>query len=265
MRFANLIALVVVAAGALIAINILRSPDTKNTAIPDALTITSGNSANELDYKKIIDQVTKETITTETANAAEFNLTEDLGLSYASKIAGENSRDIFTAVNINKLRIPEEDMIEKLADEKIAETYLYTKSFSKNELRTIPTDNNESKITYITQISEATKKHIDPLKYGFIELADNWISSQDTTGTAEYTSAVTDLITALLATKAPQSLADFHLELINNWQKKLLLAEALHKTAEDPLKAYLAFTEAHTLLEKDLALQEEAEKILSTN
>lgn len=216
------------------------------------------NSNSNLNFK------TNSTADTPTSNflipsVRDENLTDKLGKTYAQAIIGLNPDDPLSVNGERGLNVPSQESVNAVLQEQLSQKLSFD-LFKKGDLKISNENSAVDKLTYLEKLNGLSEKNFSNLKGNFVEMLDEWALKQNNEPLKDYLLRIPKQINDILSLSVPSDLADFHLQNLNLWQKKLTAFTAMLNMNEDPIKSYLAIQELPGIVEENLTLQDFVEK-----
>lgn len=197
---------------------------------------------------------TKNDLESSKVPAEDGNLTNALVSSYINSIIASNPDGPAVVNGERRIRIPDPNFADQINN------VFKTKPFERKDLIILSGTSAKEQKDYFDKLASISEKNLSHFQKTEIDLIDEWLNKQTGAGVRQYAAAAAAQIDDLLKTKVPSNLAEFHLELLNLWQKKLLVFRALADSNKDPLKAVLAFGEVANLIQESRGMGEVANR-----
>jgi hypothetical protein len=179
------------------------------------------------------------------------NLTDLLVQNYMQEIVKRNP----TAPQRGEsLAFPSASTFQNIIQEKMAQGLSY-RLYDLKDIRISENTNPEKQIKYIENLYEILKKYAVVFGTDITIALEDFFKNRNNEKLNRIAENIPPLINELLALSPPKNFAATHLSLLNLWQKKLTIYEAILNTATDPLKAYLAVNQLVPTLQEDFDLQ----------
>lgn len=182
------------------------------------------------------------------------NLTELLMRSYVNQIFSQNPEGIQSVGGQTRLKIPSANTLGSSLDSALANQVLETPRFGRKDIK-FTDDNQEAQKLYIESLDRVLRKNFSWLKKDIIQIVKNFTERGASQDLDRMIDTIPNFINDLLELPAPDSLSATHIELLNLWQKKLLIYQSIKNTNDDPLKAYLALQKIPEVIQEDTNLQ----------
>ncbi|MEX1014469.1 MAG: hypothetical protein WDZ80_04895 [Candidatus Paceibacterota bacterium] len=169
------------------------------------------------------------------------NLTDLLANSFSGNIvSGEDPKSID---------------IESFIQERGLENYMEEAEFSLNDIIISSDDSKNNHLRYLERIREIAINNFSGFEGEALEMLQAHIERGDSEKIEKIVSLIPKFIDDMLLVKAPESMKEAHLTVINVWSKKLFIYKSILNMENDPLKAYLAMEHFIKVAEEDVAIQ----------
>ncbi len=183
------------------------------------------------------------------------NLTEELAKIYARTIIDANSNEGLSPAEKQQAAVFSPETAGEIVERYLPQEMEIT-AFTDADLKIFNSNSTADQLSYLEAINNLSEKNFTNLKANFVEMLDEWALNQNNEPIEEYVSRIPKHINDLLSLAVPSGLADFHLQNLNLWQKKLTVFAAILNMNDDPLKTFLAVQELPTIVEESFALQD---------
>ncbi len=182
------------------------------------------------------------------------NLTEILARSYVDQIFNQNPEGIQAIDGQTRLKIPSVNTLGSSLNDVLTNPALDFPSFERKDLK-LTADNQKSQKFYIESLDNALRKNFSWLKKDILQIIKNFMELGADQDLNRLIDTIPNFINDLLGLPVPDSVSATHIELLNLWQKKLLIYQSLKNKNDDPLKAYLALQKIPEIIQEDINLQ----------
>ncbi|KKU94487.1 MAG: hypothetical protein UY26_C0001G0039 [Candidatus Jorgensenbacteria bacterium GW2011_GWA1_48_13] len=247
MNKAKIVALLILASGLVASLVILKTP-AKNGGFSLNSSFQESNNPS-LDFEsalKLSNQKTNQVNGGESSS----NLTDNLAALYAGEVVknieadGSFNGDAFNAEGLdleqllqtqaNVLDIPE----YKLSDIKIS---------SDNSV--------QNQVAYLEGVDMLLKENFGGFHKNLAIALDEFFTKKDATSLNYLVEHIPNYLNGLLTLSAPSLWQTVHLQILNLWQKKLVVYRAILDFNSDPLKTFAALQYVFPIAEEDINLQ----------
>lgn len=183
------------------------------------------------------------------------NLTDSLARLYASQILENNPGGAVSVNGESQIKIPQNITLDGQDLNQIFDTAFSFAPLEEKDIR-ISNDNSlRAQIAYIESIDGFLKKNFGSFTGSIITALDAFVQKNDARQLTYLTNTIPIYLDDLLKLSVPSRFAALHLDLLNLWQKKLLVYEAILNYKSDALRGYLAMQQIESLGQKDIDLQ----------
>jgi len=176
------------------------------------------------------------------------NLTNEIISEYTAKILKDNQKGSGTSDSIS---VPNEDSLNQI----IRDRFVYgisVKYFDEKDLKILQITSQYASLSYLKSILEIYKNNTDKNQdNGFIPSVAEYVNTKNSQKLHSYISSVSEQIDNLLKIATPTNWKEFHLKLINAWQKRLALGTAIIQSEDDPIKAAVAVQEIPNSIDEE--------------
>lgn len=172
------------------------------------------------------------------------NYTDNLIAKYGMQIAANNP----DGPQNDKVVVPSHDYFETMIAEELQRGILYP-IVSESDIRKGTSDSREALTIYLKKITTIITQ-----ANSVVKTTDIQIQAQKTAETLKKATQ------ELLAVEVPPSWISTHLQLLNFYQKKMTLFEAISALETDPLKGLLALEELKKIQIEELSLTQTLQK-----
>jgi len=242
------LALVILAAGIIISILIIipRDAEKKSLAVSSkksegdpALSFKSSDNENlELNLPEK-EKMREEDFTENT------NFTEALADSYAKQLFGNNTDGSLPS---------EEEMLTEF-QRNLPQSLIYS-TFKEKDVRVSSDNSEKNQVTYMEAVNEAMWNNFGEIQGENTSTAIEKLFEEDDSSIIEkLIKATPNYLDDLLQIEAPSAWKEFHLAILNVWQKKFTVYKAVVDYDSDPSKAYLALQELPDIIQRSQDLQ----------
>ena len=187
-----------------------------------------------------------------------LNITDEVAKEYTKKIVQMNTGGQGKKANII---LPDATAFETIVRDYLSKNIQF-KEYTEKDLRINATNTKDARIAYLQEIQKAQNKTIATLKTSFVYATALYISNKQSDELQKHINVSEQFITKLLEIQAPQSAKQFHIDLLNVYKKRSMLANILLENSEDPLKSVVVLKEIEKLTEKEALLIDSLKPIL---
>ena len=238
------LALFVLVAAVIVSISILTpSGEKKSDTSKDIAVRTNSNLQFKSGGSNLLGNITENLTPRTKAQEKTGNLTEALIRSYIQSVAGNDGA------------LPTTDEITSELQDNLSGDLEFT-TFSIKDVITTDRNSQSDQIEYIESVGATLYENFKELEgENVITILQTFFENSDPTLINQFIKSIPLYIDDLLEINAPSLWADFHLQMLNVWQKKLVIYQAILDTESDPLKAYIALQELTDVLREDIDIQ----------
>ena len=187
--------------------------------------------------------------------AASNKLTANLAKLYIGEIAKRNP----TLAGAETLTLPGESSLEEVMAAQIAQG-IQSKTYTKKDVRASEASGVSAERAYLESFVLITQKNFAGTR-GIDEMLGAFIEKQNPAPLQKYIDSATTQVADLLALETPKSLASFHLENLNLWQKKISVYGSLLESENDPLRSYVALQSIESIISENEALDKKLDDL----
>lgn len=243
----KILALIILLAGVIISVSVVSSGDDGGkitTAISEAL-----ESNPALDFENSDKENSKLKIpggSDGNSGGEDVNMTDSLAEAYSEILFQKISGGIFPS---------EDDAVEELLKKNYLQSLTY-KTFDEKDIKVSLNNSGANQIAYVEEVDRALWNNFGEIKNENTSTAINKFFENDDPSVLKKLIEVTPgYLDDLLQAEVPSTWKDFHLEMLNVWQKKLTVYEAIYDYESDPSKASLAVQDLPEIVRKSKDLQ----------
>jgi len=255
----RIIALTVVLAGAVTSFVILNTSPEKSSGIG----VSTAGSGPGFDFQADSSEVFTPSGSQNDRLLDNKNLTDNLAKLYAQKIINDNPDGVTSSEYGDEISVFSTETANTILQEQLTQGLKF-EPFKKSDLNISDTNSSARQLSYLENVSKSSKENFGSLKYNFAEILDEWALKENNEPMKDYVSRVPSQIEDLKTLAVPSELADFHLQNLNLWAKKLVIFTAIINMNNDPLKTFLAVQELPNIVQESLDLQDLIEKKYKT-
>lgn len=191
------------------------------------------------------------------ANPA-YNITDEAAKDYTKKIVQMNNGGQGNTTNVV---LPNADDFESIVKGYISQDIQF-KEYTEKDIRLSQNNSTQAKIIYLQEIQKIQNKLISPLKTSFVYAAAFFINDKQSNEIQKHINISQEYIAEILAIVVPKNAKQFHLDLLNIYEKRKTLGTILLENPDDPLKSIIVLKEIEKLTEKEATLANSFELIL---
>lgn len=240
MRPRYIISLVIIVLGATTSYLMATSGNNNNLKPPDASIFSTGPADGSRQFAAITGIETPSGDTSASSERfAPLNITERVFDRYGQETLQLNKN---AAGKNGPIALPTENVLDRIIAEELSASIDW-KEFSLRDIRTSPSSDRQTVVAYLTALMRAYENAKIPRSQSFHELVARTATTGNVRELQKYSELISPLIDNLLELSAPRVWEDFHLLLVNYWQHRLVLAQAVLGLDADPLRAVIAVQE----------------------
>ena len=173
------------------------------------------------------------------------NLTEALADSYVRQLLNNS---------VDGSLPSEEDVFAEL-QKNLPQSLIYS-TFKEEDVKVSSDNSEKNQITYMEAVNEAMWNNFGELQGENTGTAIEKFFKEDNSSIIEkLIKAAPNYLDDLLQIEAPSAWKEFHLAILNVWQKKFTVYKAVVDYDSDPSKAYLALQELPDIIQRSQDLQ----------
>jgi|GEM_PF-3276564 len=249
MRKKKILAVVVVVVGASCSAYLLFSNSNATATGP---TITGSERTNS----QFLDTQATD-LTTNIADPA-YNITDEAAKEYTKKIIQMNKGGQGSNAPV---ALPSATDFETIIRGYLAQNVQF-KEYTEKDVRLSQDDSIQARIFYLRDLKKVQDKLITPLKTGFVYATALFISEQRSDQIQKHIDVSQEYITNILEITVPKSAKQFHIDLLNIYEKRKTLGTILLENPDDPIKSVVILQEIGKLTDQEALLADSFKKIL---
>lgn len=240
----RVLALFVLVAAVIVSISILIPSDEKKSDAPkDIAARTNSNLQFKSGGSNLLENITENLAPRTKAQEKAGNLTEALIRSYIQNVAGNDGS------------LPTADEITSGLQDNLNGNLKFP-AFSIKDVVTTDRNSQADQIKYIELVGTALYENFKELEgENVITMLQDLFENSDPALVNQFIKSIPSYIDDLLRINTPSLWTSFHLQMLNMWQKKLVIYKALLNMESDQLKALIALQELNDVLQEDLDAQ----------
>lgn len=158
------------------------------------------------------------------------------------------------------LTMPDDAFLEGIINKSV-EIPLRLSLFTLEDVHTISTSSPESAQRWADSYQDISTKYVGKLNTHFLTAVSQFVSDSNTSSLQDHLAAYRAEVEELLALQVPRSLAGLHLQLLNVWQRRLMIGATLELGKDDSLKIPLALNSLSDLVQEEAKLQASLEEM----
>ena len=182
---------------------------------------------------------------------SDANFTERVVQRYGEEILKLNAKGSAAS----GVALPSEGTLENLIADAIEQPLVFP-TFSSRDVKTIALEGKEGLSTYFTTLTEVQNERLGEEVGSLLGAVARFVSEEDGRGLEVARSDMRTYLGDLLKVPVPTPLVPFHIGLLNLWEKRIVLADAILKSGEDPLKIVAAAEHLSQTMEEETQLIE---------
>ena len=175
--------------------------------------------------------------------ATNNNLTDNLAKLYLEEIAKRNP----TLAGAETLTLPSESSLDELVAAQITQG-IKSKTYTRKDIRISEVSGLSAERVYLESFAATTQKNFKNVSRGLDSMIGALFEKKNQGPLRKYVEAASAEIADLLALETPKTLVGLHLEILNLWQKKISVYDALLDSENDPLRSYLALQSIESII-----------------
>ncbi len=184
------------------------------------------------------------------------NLTDLLTQNYAQTVFQMNSGFAgASATGSNPISFPSVDETSQLLSQAINQKLQY-KTYAPEDILTSDDVSTTSQLQYLAAVGAITQKDFGSFKTPMDKMVSNFFNNNDTSALNQYIAIANQEVVDLLALRAPNNWAAWHLSNINLWEEKITVFSAIADLANDPAKAVIGLNQINDILNENLTVQQ---------
>ncbi|MDP2704596.1 MAG: hypothetical protein Q8P01_05320 [bacterium] len=195
----------------------------------------------------------------------QFPLTKTLGSSsenVTDKVIKEYGEELFRLnqdktggkpVSPSQVVAPSEEFLNTLVTQELG-GLLPIPLFTIQDVRTSSNNTEKGLAAYFTSYQQITQENLRGITPSFLAAAEEAVAKSRVTSLNAHISAAEREVRDLLQLEVPEKLAPLHIELLNMWQRRLVIGRALQER-DDPLKRVVALNSLSQAMDLELGLE----------
>lgn len=199
-------------------------------------------------------QVSQRSTNGRVGNPITANMTDALIHSYGTAIAEKNKNGLQRG---NKVLLPSSNALSAAVTNQASQPFPF-ETLTIRDIYTVPDQASNAERVYFDTITALSIKNFPRISFTIFDALDDYWEKGNSKKLEQLTTPIPKHVQSLLAVRPPSALGQFHLDLLNLWQKKLAVYRAMLAVADDPVRAYLAALETTDLTQETQILQEVA-------
>ncbi len=247
MNKAKIVALLILTSSLVVSLFILKTP-AKNKVFPlDSSFQESDNPS--LSFKSALKLLNQKT-NSENGSELSNNLTENLAAIYAGEIAKNiESSGSFNESSLNPDDFDLSQILQGQTD------LLAIPKYGLKDIKISDDNSVKNQIVYLESIDALLKENFGGFHKNLTIAIDEFFNKKDPTSLNYLVEHIPGYLNGLLTHPVPSLWQTVHLQILNLWQKKLVVYRAILDFNADPLKAYAALQYIFPIAEEDINLQ----------
>lgn len=243
----KLISLVVVLLGVAVAFYVTSKDDSPSS--PDQFG-ASLKASSALTYKDFLKQFPL----AKTLGSSSENVTDKVIKEYGEELFRLNQDKTGGGpVSPSQVVAPSEEFLDALVSQEL-DGLLPIPLFTTQDVRTSSGNIEKSTTAYFSSYQQITQKNLRGVTLSFLAAAEEAVAKSRVTSLNAHVSAAEREVRDLLQLKVPEKLAPFHVELLNMWQRRLVIGRALLER-DDPLKRVVALNSLSQAMDLEMGLE----------
>lgn len=167
------------------------------------------------------------------------NLTEQVVKAYGAQILALNARGMKKTNADAPITVPSDQLLSDLISQGLTQG-IPVPTFGKNDIRILKTDSTEVALTYLKALVTSYERDFKKASGNFFSAVSDAVQNEKPDALLTHTNAISGFLADLLQVPVPPSWENFHLQMLNLWQRRLTLANTILGNADDPLKTIVA-------------------------
>jgi len=188
-----------------------------------------------------------------------LNITDEVAKEYTKKIVQMNAGGQGDTANIT---LPDATAFETIVKDYLSKNIQF-REYTEKDIRLLNDDSVQTKKAYFENLQKIQNKLISPLKTNFVYAAALFVTDKKSDELQKHINVASTYITNVLEISVPKSAKQFHIDLLNIYEKRRILGTTLLENPDDPLKSVVVLQEMEKLNEEEINLADSFKLILA--
>lgn len=246
MNKAKIFALLILTSGLVASLVILKTPGKNRPLTADSSFRGSDNPS--LNFESVLQLIRGGA--SQDSDGESNNFTENLAALYASKIV--SNAETSGVLDSDSLDVENLELDQIL---RTGGSALDIPAYKLSDIKISDDNSIRNQIAYLEGIDELLRENFGGFQKNLAIALDEFFTKKNPTSLKYLAEHIPGYLDGLLALPAPSLWQTVHLQILNLWQKKLVVYRAILDFDSDPLKAYLALNYVLPIAEEDINLQ----------
>lgn len=182
---------------------------------------------------------------------ADANFTEQVVQRYGEEVLRLNPK----GSSANGVALPPTGTLENLIANAVEQPLTFP-SFTSRDLKTVPLGGKEGLAAYLNTLVAIQTERLGENVSSLLGVIARFVSEENAYGLEVARNDMRDYVGDLLTIPVPEPLVSFHVGLLNLWEKRVVLADTILKSGDDPLKVVVAVEHLSQTSEEETELVE---------